>query len=103
VSAPDTPVIGLKHARIAAGSKLKGTVLTSPGADITAQLQVRQHKTVVYAVTKYGKADGEGSYALSMRIRFHPSKRAKGLLIITADTPGGTSINSTTVTILPHA
>jgi hypothetical protein len=103
VPPPDTPAIQLQHARIAAGSKLKGTVLTSPGADITAQLQVKQHKQLVYEVTKHGVADGEGSYALSMRIRFHPSKRAKGLLIITADSPGGTSINSVSVTILPHA
>jgi hypothetical protein len=103
MSPPDTPAIQLQHVKVAAGSKLKGTVLTSPGADITAQLEVKQHKELVYEATKHGIADGKGSYALSMRIRFHPSKRARGLLIITADSAGGTAINSTTVTILPHA
>jgi hypothetical protein len=103
VPPPDTPAIQLQHVKIAAGSKLKGTVLTSPGADITAQLEVKQHKELVYEATKHGIADGNGSYALSMRIRFHPSKRTKGVLIITADSPGGTAINSVSVTILPHA
>jgi hypothetical protein len=101
IPAPDAPAAALQSKKVASGSRLKGTVLTTPGAQITAALEVRSGKQLRYRVVNHGAADARGRYALNLRITFSVSKPTKARLTITAVTGGGQAVNSWPVTILP--
>jgi Beta-propeller repeat len=97
-----TPHISLNSSRITSGNKLKVTVITSPSAEVTITVQAKSGKALLFRAISTGRADGAGKLTKNIKITYNPDKQVKARVIVEAKTAGGSTVNSTNVTILHH-